>query len=86
MNCVCKHCGGTGWLGRYEQCYWCDGTGRGVERIERVQRSSPSTLGEQIKKAQREVESWTPERRAGVRLQGCDPYLDRAAKEGNDHD
>jgi len=29
---VCKHCGGIGWLGRYEQCPWCDGTGKGVYR------------------------------------------------------
>jgi hypothetical protein len=27
MRSYCKHCGGTGWLGKYEQCPWCDGTG-----------------------------------------------------------
>lgn len=35
MRYVCKHCGGSGWLGRYEQCPWCDGTG-GIERLDRA--------------------------------------------------
>lgn len=26
---TCRHCGGSGCLGEYEQCAWCDGTGRG---------------------------------------------------------
>lgn len=37
-----------------------------------------STLAEQIKQARAEVETCTPERRANVRLQGSDPYLDAA--------
>lgn len=28
----CRHCGGSGWLGTYEQCSWCDGTGRAIQK------------------------------------------------------
>lgn len=34
MKCICKHCGGSGWLGKYEQCPWCDGTGKGANHAE----------------------------------------------------
>jgi len=35
----------------------------------------PSTLGEQIKQAEAQVETWTPERRSNVRLQGSDAFV-----------
>lgn len=46
--------------------------------------SRPSTLGEQIKKAKAEVATWTPERRANVRLQGSDLYAPAEGREAGD--
>lgn len=35
----------------------------------------PSSLAQQIQQAQREFERWTPERKAGVRLEGSSDLI-----------
>jgi hypothetical protein len=42
MEYFCTHCGGTGWLGKYEQCYWCDGTGKGIVKMARTEKFDSS--------------------------------------------
>ena len=37
----------------------------------------PMTLAEQVRDAQKRVSSWSPEKRASVRLEGSDIYLSR---------
>lgn len=27
VRIICGHCDGTGWIGKYEACPWCDGMG-----------------------------------------------------------
>ena len=39
------------------------------------------TLSEQVADAQREVRSWSPEKRDMMRLEGCDPFHERMRRE-----
>jgi len=39
----------------------------------------PTTLGQQVKDAQRSLSSWSPEKKESARLEGLDIYLARSA-------
>jgi len=41
-----------------------------IDDSHRIKNSKPSTLRQQIKRAQKEMKSWSPERRASLVLQG----------------